>query len=239
MVGLREAESLAHQMESYLDALRQSRVRLTPAAIDALAAGITGLETVIASFHSGGKPTDISLTLMRLSALSESPSAALEQISSRSAVPMEGGNRASIETALQAGLPMWQFKFIPSAARAERGINVNVVRQRLRDVGEMIHAAPQVLPGGEIEFSFIVSSRIEKSVFDSWISDGITCAPYEASTAVIQPQTSESGNLRSDAAPAFVSSNAIRVDLAKLDDVMRMVGDLVITRTDSKTSSSI
>src|SRR5919112_1931574 len=47
MVELREAELLAHEMESYLRALRQREAALTQGGADALIAGVDTLEAVI------------------------------------------------------------------------------------------------------------------------------------------------------------------------------------------------
>ncbi|MEO6238517.1 MAG: Hpt domain-containing protein, partial [Vicinamibacterales bacterium] len=53
MVELREAEMLAHHMESYLRALRQREVQLTVAGIDALIRGVDTLEQSIAARRDG------------------------------------------------------------------------------------------------------------------------------------------------------------------------------------------
>jgi two-component system, chemotaxis family, sensor kinase CheA len=229
MVGLREAELLAHQMESYLDALRQSRVELTTSAIDALAAGVAALEGVVAARYAGENPADIADLLAQLAALAHPQSAAKPALP-HTQVPLDSDRQALIAASLQAGQTVWLFKFAPSPALAERGVNVNVVRQRLRDVGQLIHAAPQVLPSGDIEFTFIVSSQADRSTFEAWTGDGLSYSRYDDSPANSQAAPVEPSEIRSAAAPAPVSSHAIRVDLAKLDDVMRMVGELVITR---------
>src|SRR5829696_1080729 len=49
MVELREAEMLAHHMESYLRVLRQREARLTDAGLDALVSGVDMLERTIAA----------------------------------------------------------------------------------------------------------------------------------------------------------------------------------------------
>src|SRR4051812_44453411 len=56
MVELREAEMLAHHMESYLRVLRARDARLTPAGLDALVAGVDGLERTIAARRDGQPP---------------------------------------------------------------------------------------------------------------------------------------------------------------------------------------
>ena len=57
----------------------------------------------------------------------------------------------------------WRFEFIPSPDLAQRGINVNVVRARLQQIGEMIHAAPRILPQTAIAFEFIVVSAADET----------------------------------------------------------------------------
>jgi chemotaxis protein histidine kinase CheA len=49
MVELREAETLAHELESYLRWLREGKLGLTAAGVDALAEGVNTLERVIAA----------------------------------------------------------------------------------------------------------------------------------------------------------------------------------------------
>src|SRR4030095_4209839 len=59
MVGLREAEQLAHTMESYLRALRETTTTLSSSGVDALMAGARMLEEVIGAFRAGTPITDI------------------------------------------------------------------------------------------------------------------------------------------------------------------------------------
>ncbi len=49
MVELRDAEMLAHEMESYLRALRQRETALSQAGVDALIGGVDALERVVAA----------------------------------------------------------------------------------------------------------------------------------------------------------------------------------------------
>jgi len=60
MVELRDAEMLAHEMESYLRALRQQEAILTPAGVDALVAGVDALERAIVARRENhpGPPID-------------------------------------------------------------------------------------------------------------------------------------------------------------------------------------
>ena len=59
MVELREAESLAHEMESYLRALREREAMVSQAGVDALIAGVAALEAVIAARREQRPPSAI------------------------------------------------------------------------------------------------------------------------------------------------------------------------------------
>src|SRR5215208_5583991 len=59
MVELREAEMLAHHMESYLRVLRERASRLTPAGVDALVAGVAALERTVAARREGEAPPSV------------------------------------------------------------------------------------------------------------------------------------------------------------------------------------
>src|SRR6187402_3825233 len=72
MVELREAEMLAHQMESYLRALRQRDVVLSQRGVDALIAGVQALEVTIAARRDGRPAPPIDRALHELAAITPS-----------------------------------------------------------------------------------------------------------------------------------------------------------------------
>lgn len=67
-------------------------------------------------------------------------------------------------------------------ALAERGVNVNSIRARLQEIGELVQAKPQVRGQGEITFLFVVLTSADESVFASWGIDNLTFAPVEDTT---------------------------------------------------------
>src|SRR6185436_14713353 len=69
MVGLHQAEQLAHNLESYLRALRESQLTLSANGIDALMAGARTLEDVIAEFRAGTPIADIDSVMAQLAQL--------------------------------------------------------------------------------------------------------------------------------------------------------------------------
>src|SRR6187401_2137684 len=77
MVELREAEMLAHHMESYLRALRQREARLSDAGMDALIRGVDALEQTIAARREGVAAPAIDQAVHRLAAVVPNAGAAV------------------------------------------------------------------------------------------------------------------------------------------------------------------
>ena len=209
MVEHREAEALAHEMESYLRAVRDGQVRVTTVGVEGLIAGTRLLEQAVGAHRSGQSQPDTTAAVSALRTLSADDEA-------------DAGNDPSAAAAVDAP---WRCVFTPSPGLLARGINVDLVRSRLREHGEILRAQPLIGDAGAISFEFFVTAAPDASVRDEWAADGIvygTVDPGEALPPVPAPVAAETSVLS--------SGHYVRVDLAKLDDLMRMIGDLVIMR---------
>ncbi|GAB4183204.1 MAG: chemotaxis protein CheA [Coleofasciculaceae cyanobacterium] len=69
MVGVKEAEQVAHEMESYLRSLRDKQVLLTSEGLDALMSGTKMLELVIATHRQQNPLPDVTFVLKQLTAV--------------------------------------------------------------------------------------------------------------------------------------------------------------------------
>jgi two-component system chemotaxis sensor kinase CheA len=195
MVALADAETLAHEMESFLRRLQQSPTVLSGASYSALVDAARRLEQIVGSAETGAERADIQSTVERLTA-------------------PEADGRAT-----------WRFEYAPSAALAERGVTVASVRAALEELGEILEATPSVGADGSIAFQFLVAST----------ADEARLAPLAALGLRWQrpgPVRVESAAAATAATPAAVAapSQFVRVDLARLDELMRLTGDLVVTR---------
>lgn len=259
MVGLKEAEQLSHEMESYLRLLREQKVTLTTSGIDALINGTTMLEQVITAYHTQGDLPDISSILVQLTnILSEdstepketenttetATSTVVNQIAS---LTLKDQEQTELQLALEQSETAWQFEFIPGQEKAEKGINVNTIRERLQAIGKLIHASPMLRENGGVSFNFLVTTKDAENSFSSWDVDGLTYKPYLTTKKEEPPEpepetkpellTSLSPTL--PVSPIFpiinatgsTPSNVVRVDLTKLDELMRMVGELITIRS--------
>jgi len=195
MAGVHKAEQVAHAMEDSLRDIRQGGKGPTEDAMEALASGTTVIEQVVAARRYQRPAPEIAAVLSRLTTVVVSPAR------------------------------FWRFQFNPSAELSSRGINVNSIRSRLQEIGQVLNATPHIIAGGLVTFDFIVASDVDESRFSDWQLDGLTVAPHN-STADVAAGVVEAHEIVPAAPPASV----VRVDMKRLDHLMTMVGDLVITR---------
>ena len=207
MVELREAELLAHQLESYLRVLRSGEVVLIQDGADALIEGVDLLERTVAAKREAVAPPAIEPALARLRQVAaETRPGTLPELTASSAQPA------------------WRITFAASPELVSRGINVDSVRTRLRAAGTIIDAVPKVLPEG-ISFEFSLAADLDDGTIEAWRADGMSVDRVEA---VPPAATTESS---AGSGRAVQPSHVVRVDLTRLDDLMRIIGDLVIARS--------
>src|SRR5262249_35203445 len=118
----------------------------------------------------------------------------------------------------------WRFTYTPRATAGQQ-VNVNVIRERLLGIGRIEQATPRVPPEGGIVFDFVVATDADASVFAPWAEDALTWETVDDEP--VRPSVEVAAHA---AASAVAPSHLVRVDLARLDDLMRIVGGLVITR---------
>jgi two-component system chemotaxis sensor kinase CheA len=341
MVGIKNAEELAHEMESYLRALREEQLHVSRPGIEGLIAGVKILEETIAARRTQAEPPEITATMAQLAALSadlneveptpeaEANQTALttnegilrlepgnqetgnqeagnqetgnQETGSQDSAPAEedrGNGEVETEETVSEPLPAepspvklkpdelerlqaevskgaraWHIEFAPDRDRAERGINVNYIRSRLQEIGDLIHGSPRLAPGAKTVFDFVVVANVfDQKFFPNPEADGISCSLFQVpelnaealhSSRLETPATDESAQSEAEipeiakvepepvepepveavptspsertpskrqAGLSVMPSNVVRVDLARLDDLMRMLGELVISR---------
>ena len=266
MVGVKPAEQLTHQVESYMRLLRRGEMALNGAALDALIAATKVLEEVISARRHGAAVPSIAEVIARLTALTGAgappvlPSAPAESAAPPAPTPASGisisgapligapltpTERARLAVACQAGGQAWRIEFTPAPELAQRGVNVNEIRSRLQRLGELIRAAPNITPQGGIAFEFLLATPADPAVFAGWADDGvrytafheaapepeITVAPEPvAAPAPSTPRAAPPAVAPPQGEPALPPTTVVRVDLARLDGLMQMVGELVISR---------
>ena len=226
VAGVPRAEQLAHHLEEYLGEVRKGLVPFTSAGVNALVDGVKLLEAVIAAHRDKQAPPEIATLVGQVASLladrASPPLKTPQNVTAASGSGLAPEKQEAIRAALREGLHAWRVTFAPSSARAEQGLTVGSVRERLRAAGEIILAEPTVVPGGGVTFAFIVTSKHE-SFPAEFAEEGLSVAPFLLPEMVPVP---EPVALLTTLTPR----NVVRVDLARLDELMMTLGELVITR---------
>jgi two-component system chemotaxis sensor kinase CheA len=233
MVGYHAAEQLGHHLESYLGVIRRKQTPLERPGLEALISGVALMEQAIAAHRDSAAPPDVAPLLRQLEALLP---AKLEQPTetqgtARRSTPTDEKQRLIAEK-LSAGRHAWEIRFSPSAELAAQGIDVSSVRKRLLAFGEIVQSAPLIDDQGRIDFSFVLLTDAKaESVQQEFGTAGIVCQPYvlpERAQLTDPPKPAKS--VEETASTHLTPANVVRVDLDRLDDLMRLVGELVLSR---------
>lgn len=246
MVGLACAELLSHAMEDALRHVTAQATRVGPELLEALFTGTRHLEACIAARRAGEGSDVAPSVLARLSA------------AARGASPTPGGQPAArgegeADHADRDARPpsphqrMYRFEFTPSDALSRRGVGVTTIRTRLQAIGEVLDVQPRVVDGSGVVFSFLVVLRPDDAPDERWRDDGLVWAiapdaldrpaadERVAASARAKSRAAEVTARDANAAPdpmAFPATgfNMVRVDLGRVDALMRIVSDMVVTR---------
>lgn len=237
MVGFADAEGVAHALEDWLRTAAAPGRAPGAEGLEVLFSATRLLEECVAARRLGSAPPDTSGLLAELCVVAAPEAARVEEVERAVTAGRSGASQLSppeearARAAVGAGADLLDFEFVPTPELAARGVGVEVIRGRLQGLGELIHASPRVLDGGGIAFRFIVAAPPGAGPDVAWRDDGLRWSP-----CVVEPvpepgaaRPAEGGSATS--ALPVSPSNVVRVDLARLDDLMRLVGDLVISRS--------
>lgn len=233
IAGVKPAETLSHAAEDHLRDLSRGAVALSTEGVDLLMSVAQRLEQIVRAHREHQSLPEIDSLLRQVNSIT-APRA-------ESAVDMPAPPEVSpsqlatdVEVARARGAVVWLCTFLPSPELDARNVNVNSVRARLSQIGEIIRGTPEVRPGGKIAFEFVVSLRETVSDLEAWEKDGITFRPLESSKAEsLAAPTADVASLAPEGEhnPFVAPSHVVRVDLARLDELMRLTGELVVDRS--------
>jgi len=221
MVELRPAEQLAHEIESFLRAVRDGEVALTTDGVTVLIDGTQRLEHVINARRIGGPVSPISDITARLESLHGS---------ARAAASRPGGDATPARAPAAGPSQTWTCTFAPTRELLAHGVGVDWMRKRLSEVGTIVEAAPLVRPDGSIAFVFTLRTPTDVDAIAALERDAVTVQPIEAPLPDMAPRLPPDDGDPGGSQASLTGSHVVRVDLTRLDELMRTVGDLVISR---------
>lgn len=226
-MGYEAVATLTHELETVLDAVRRGERKVTPTVMDALFEAADVLETSVEQAVRGQDATsDAAPVIERLRAMGRmsgefpavtSASPALPASASLAPPPSASPAPAQllIRIRLGANVPL-------------RGVRAFVVVKRAESLGRVLEVVPPVeaLQAEQFDREFAIRLETEMPAGDlaaalraSGDVDRVDIEDPEARAAA---KAAESGRAR--------SSRNVRIDLRRLDALMNLIGELVITR---------
>jgi two-component system chemotaxis sensor kinase CheA len=228
MIGAQEIMTLTHTIENYLKAAYEDDLAIPVNDLDILFNSFRIVENQLESLRNKLPMPDPSQILRDVNSII--PVSYQNKLQKKGTAQLISDSAGKEPSATQENERKWKFTFIPSRELFEKGINIDEVRSRLSNIGEVLSSMPVSGPDGKIKFEFIVSSTAGENTFQTWITDGISYEPIEdqEQTVINEPALKQKENDMMSG--QHLQKNVVRVDLNRLDDLMRNVGDLVVTR---------
>ena len=230
IVGLAPAEAVAHATEDFLRLMRSGTSVLTAKGLEVLTAAVQKLEQIVAAFRSGNPMPGYGSLLAELKHQCEQCAISSLTPAEASVSAMSPGLLTSFEEAKSRGLLLWRFTFSPSRELDAQGANLNSIRTQLATVGEIIKSTPLIKGQGAVSFEFLVSTKETLTDIAAWEAKGVTVQPLEQSDT---RAATTSGDTEHN--PFLAPSHVVRVDLKRLDELMRITGEMVIHRSRLET----
>ena len=240
-MGYEAVATLSHELETVLDAVRRGERRITPTVMDTLFEAADVLETSVEQAVRGQDATaDAAPVIERLRAmgrLSGGFPVVPDVLSSPSASPALSSASPALSSAspaLSSASPapvgpselFVRIRLAPNIPL--RGVRAFVVVKRAETLGRVVAVVPPVeaLQAEQFEREFAV--RLETDLPPADIAAALRAAgdvervDIEDPKARAAAQSAEAGRSR--------SSRNVRIDLRRLDALMNLIGELVITR---------
>ncbi|MHB1123413.1 MAG: chemotaxis protein CheA [Ramlibacter sp.] len=226
--GFQALAETTHLMESHLDRARTGQLALTPAIVDVLLEGKDALGQQLAAYSAGEEPdsADVAHICERLRQLDEAAGAPLlrQAPATAGAAPPRGGDVLGIA-----------FERLSDKDR-------ELLLQELANLGRVLDARGEG-PALRVELETSCSPDDIEAVCCFLIDqDQIRFEPAPAAAAPAAVQLAAEPGSAASPRPAAGSGRdaaSIRVDVAKVDKLINLVGELVITQAMLTEAASV
>jgi two-component system, chemotaxis family, sensor kinase CheA len=240
MVGLKKVSEVSHRLEDMLDSLRMGKLVLSPPVLDTLFKGIELIRGLITSVNSGkGEEADIAPMLQKI-----------QQTVTGGGEPEPMTEEGGVDANLLKILTEYETHRLKENLR----LNLNLfeltarfkletfdkdlakLNSQLQPLGEIITTLPSpgMSPESGIVFKIIIGTKIDLEQFQAHFAHdqletriinprGRIEKAKEPLTPSVPEEDKNAGSIRS-------MTPTIRVDIAKLDSLLNVVGELVLNK---------
>jgi two-component system chemotaxis sensor kinase CheA len=244
MVGVDPVVDLAHAMEAILRTGDRSGGALHRDAIDVLMKGLRAIEQRVRAVANGAPVASAPLALLRALEGIE-PAAAADTAGHATELTLEEAlaekltlaEKEQLSQGIGGGRRALRVDYLPSADRAAEGTTITSVRERLGKLAEIVKVIPRSVPAtdsapGGLAFTLLILTTAS----DDEIAGAAATSPEAVTSigAALRPPPSAGGEAIEPVEDEVVANQparrgVVRVDVARLDDVMEKLSALVVT----------
>ena len=265
MVGIEPIVGIAHRMETVLRAADRAGGLLGDRALEAMIAGTRAIESRVRAVANDEPVLDAAAgTLAELDAVEAEMEA---DVTPQSLVPdaildpevgakLTASEREQLAQGAAGGRHGVRIDFAPSPAKAESGLTITTLRDRITTIGEIVRVLPMAMPAteaapGGLLFALILLTDASLDAITD--TAGVPRADVHEILAArllplgpISDPNPPGGASSPDAAAAGADSTplsddgahvevqrpgVLRVDVARIDDTIEKLSGLIVTRS--------
>lgn len=210
MIGFNDIEKISHELESYLKTIKSGEKTLSEKSISIIQNGVKFIEEILLA-KKENKEVNIDEIIKTIKADLTQENVNME----------DKRKEESPKIISKEGKTTYQVIFYPSLELSEKGINVDFIKSKLQEISEITKITPKIDDAQKMYFEFIINTDQEEKL-KNFLDYGVKYTPIKYK---------EKKEVKQATSQPISPSNFIRVDLKKLDDLMRIVGELVITKS--------
>lgn len=247
MFGFTAMTSLSHNLENLLDSMRLGKIELTPSIVDILLEAISAIHTLL-EMKSQGKP-DISVDGI-IDRINSSISEQHKDDSSEGTSTIDKSimnvlteyEEHRLNESIKAGLNIFKVQSSFPIMSFDQGLAE--LTGILKEKGEILTTLPTpgLSPGDTINFDIIVATQMTIEGLEGAIDNqDIKVTPAlkktreKSAAAVSQPQQVQDEQVSKVEEKPFDEgvksiTHSVRVDISKLDNLMNIVGEVVLLK---------
>lgn len=258
MVGIEPIVGIAHRMETVLRAADRAGGVLDDRSLETMFEGTRAIESRVRAIANNEAVVEASSSLLsHLDAAEAAPAPVAaaqgdapedDELEPIVAAKLTSSEREQLTQGVAAGQHAVRVDFVPTPAKAEQGLTITSLRERLAPLGELVRVLPLTVksddatPGGLLFALIFLTGASLEIVADAAgvpVTDvtELLAARARSRSSIPPPPASEpeiAAFEEEEAAPevsATQRAGVLRVDVARIDDTIDKLSGLIVTRS--------
>lgn len=240
MVGVEPVVTITHRLETLLRDVERAGGKLPPRAFEAIVDGIAAVGSRVHAVAADKPIAEAPAALLaELDALAtEAPEASPADEASVVADAeieerLSPSEREQLVAGVAAGLRALRVDFVPSKAKADLGLSITTIRERISAIGEIVKVVPLSPKGAPRDRSLLFALVVLTSADDAAVAEAASCEPGE----VRELLSSRSANPVLPLVEALDlpdhedHRDSLRVEVSRVDAALDLLSSLVVTRS--------